>query len=191
MNINNFYDKLQALCGEEDPRTDFHFKREIEPALSGKTLCLCGQPIKRRFEIQSCETKSKAIVGSTCFKRFLPAAYKEYQLTKARRCGVCNEPHKCRLDEYCSGCRGGVFKKGITYRTYIRMFPKKTQYLAEYHPESEFSQWLEANGGYVWCGKYKFHTAKEIYDKDQQYAEWAQRLPRASPGLRALRDYRP
>ena len=90
MNINNFYDKLQALCGKEDPRTNFRFTREIATDPTGKTLCLCGQPIKRRFEIQSCETKCKAIVGSTCFKRFLPVAYKEYQLTKAKKCGVCN-----------------------------------------------------------------------------------------------------
>ena len=193
MNINGVFDVLKAACDGRDPRLDFHFVKLLEENDTRITdKCLCGQPIKNNYLIKSETTKACKVVGSTCCKRFLPRAYREYQLTKVKKCAKCNKPNRCRLDEFCKECRGGVFKErlfGVTFRTCVRKFPKKAKFMLNRMPMSDFGVWLRREGGVVTVGKHIGYTGKEVYETDQGYARWVAGLSRPGEGLMAILNY--
>ena len=68
--------------------------------------------------------------------------------------------------------------------------PDRVKRMQERFPEGPFCKWLEAQGGYVWHGKYKYTTAKFVWENDPQYARWVKELPQPSKGMIAIKRYR-
>ena len=74
--------------------------------------------------------------------------------------------------------------------TKILSDPDLVRLMQERFPEDPFCKWLEAQGGYVWHGKYKHTTAKFVWENDPEYARWVKELPQPSKGMIAIKRYR-
>ena len=185
MNQKAFYEILKECCGGKDPAKDMKFVRLYR----APGRCVCNAKIDRNFVIKSKTTKIEKVVGSTCIKKFLPVPYAEYKDSIKPKCEICNQTNHCRIDQFCKECRGGVYEPGQTFRQLVRTRPEKVRWIEKQMPTSDFGMWLRDEGGYIYHGKYKGHTAKEVYKKDRSYAHWVWQLKYPGRGISALAEY--
>ena len=137
---HNFINALREVTGDvDDPVSHFHYVGSCEcPAvfrrlLPGKSVphplpkCLCKTKIAKQFWIYNKERDIVMTVGSSCIQRWMPDQWDSVVDSLRRKCTHCGETNRCRKDEFCSDCRGGILRfgkyKGKTYRKVLQEDP--------------------------------------------------------------------
>lgn len=72
-------------------KRDLHIEQPVK-----KCQCICGVEIKYNYYIYNIITKKVEIVGSECYKRFIPYG---------KTCMNCNALHNNRITNKCNRCR--------------------------------------------------------------------------------------
>ena len=135
--------------------------------------CICGAKIKHEHCIHS--NGHLFTIGGTCLTNHCTKAYREYCLTRNKRCAHCNEPTRAKKDEYCCECRGGILDwgkyKGYTFRKILNLYPEYCAWAM--NENSEFSDWLNENvSGIIGFGKYRGKLFRWVLDHDESYCTW-------------------